>query len=307
MLRKMSSSTSSSVYGSNAGNPRGDHVIELQENESRPPARSGNAAPLLEFTRNVISATSHKVNIHGMADSVAAAMHLLPGNQRKTEGYNFEPSSADGLRETQTRQKLLAFWQLLITGFEVLKFSIGKRAKKYVLWLSLDGKLYLGSNKRDKKSARCLFLADIQRIQKGNDAQSFTRSQSWRDARGKDNLTFSIHGRHGKEDRIFGIQVWKPTVRNVLVENFEILVRMMKSDADGEFPYVAQCVIAQHYAATGEILTLRQVEDVLLREEEEHKASDQPDRDVSDDDGSSDGSDASDGGEGEGGQRDILG
>ena len=54
-------------------------------------------------------------------------------------------------------------------------------------------------------------------------------------------------------------------MRNALMENFETLLRMMRSDADGEFPYVAQRVIAEHYAMTGDVLTLREVEDVLLQ------------------------------------------
>jgi hypothetical protein len=151
-----------------------------------------------------------------------------------------------------------------------------------------------------------LFDRDVYRVQRGNDSQSFTKSQSWRDARGKDNLTFSIHGRHGKEGRIFAIQVWKTTVRNILFENFETLLRMMKSDADGEFPYVAQRVIAEHYASKGDVLTLRQVEDVLLREEDERKPRELGgDRDASD--GGEHSSDDSDLSEEEEGKTDILG
>jgi hypothetical protein len=94
------------------------------------------------------------------------ASHLLPHaplykNAWRTqqESYNFEQTLTEDAKDTQARLKLLAFWQLLVTGFEVLKFSIGKRAKKYVLWLALDGNLYLGSTKNEKKTARCIFLA----------------------------------------------------------------------------------------------------------------------------------------------------
>lgn len=61
------------------------------------------------------------------------------------------------------------------------------------------------------------------------------------------------------------------SVRNVLADNFDALLQKMKSDADGEFPFVAQKVIAQQYAISGEVLTLHQVEDILLREEDEKK------------------------------------
>jgi hypothetical protein len=210
------------------------------------------------------------------------------------EGFELEPKALEA-KEMHARRKLQAFWQLLVTGFEVVRFSIGKRAKHYVLWLALDAKLYLGSTKRDRKSAKYMHLGDILRIQKGNDAQSFTKSQSWRETRGKDHLTFSIHGKHGKEDRIFAIQVLQTSVRNILVENFELLLKMIKSDVDGEFPFVARRVVAQQYAATGELLTLRQVEDILLREEEERKQGggntlprEYYQRDSSDDDNSSD-------------------
>lgn len=110
------------------------------------------------------------------------------------------------------------------------------------------------------------------KVQKGSSAQSFTKSQSWRDARSKDALSFSIHGKCAKkEERTFAVQVLQTGVRNVLAECFDALLRMIKSDSDGEFPFVAQKVIAQQYAATGDVITLRQVEDILLREEDEIK------------------------------------
>ncbi|GLD96369.1 hypothetical protein PINS_up005052 [Pythium insidiosum] len=229
-----------------------------------------------------------------------------PSSDVTPDAFDYDTGRQDDAKEQLSRLKLQAFWQLLLTGFEVLRFSIGKRAKKYVLWLGLDGYLFLGSAKNDKTSAKSLFLADISRIQKGSDSHFFTRSQSWKDARGKGNLTFSIHGRHGKEERTFAIQVWKPTVRNLLVESFETLLRMLKSDADGEFPRVAQRVVAKHYARTGEILTLRQVDDILLKEEEERKSRDFVERDSDNEDGAKNDSDSSDD-DRDGGQRDILG
>lgn len=41
----------------------------------------------------------------------------------------------------------------------MLKFAIGKRARKRILWLALDGKLYLTHAKNDKKPTKCIFLA----------------------------------------------------------------------------------------------------------------------------------------------------
>jgi hypothetical protein len=72
---------------------------------------------------------------------------------------------------------------------------------------------------------------------------------------------------------VFAVQVLQSSVRNMLFENFEALLRMTKGDADGEYPSAAQKVIAQHYAVTGDVLTLRQVEDILLREEDERFSS----------------------------------
>lgn len=72
---------------------------------------------------------------------------------------------------------------------------------------------------------------------------------------------------------MFAVQVLQSSIRNVLFENFEALLRITKGDADGEYPSVAQKVIAQQYAATGDVLTLRQVEDILLREEDERFGS----------------------------------
>ncbi len=145
---------------------------------------------------------------------------------------------------------------------------------------------------------------DIYRIQKGNECQAFTKSRSWRVARGKTTLSFSIHGRHAKEDRVFAIQVSTANVRNILVENFELLLMLLKSDADGEFPNVAQRVIAQHFALTGDILTLHQVEVILLQEEEERRNLEVTTQDDTNDEASSDGSDPSDEEEN---QDDILG
>lgn len=114
---------------------------------------------------------------------------------------------------------------------------------------------------------------DVELLQKGSEAECFTKSLSWRDAKAKAHLSFSLHGRHGKEERVFAMQVLQSNVRNVLVDNFEALLRLTKGDADGEFPFAAQKVIAQHYAMSGDVLTLRQVEDVLLREEDERFAT----------------------------------
>lgn len=122
-------------------------------------------------------------------------------------------------------------------------------------------------------SENTVFRRDVTQIQKGSDADCFTQSLSWRDAKAKAHLSFSIHGRYGKEDRVFAVQVMQSSVRNVLFENFEALLRLTKGDTDGEFPSVAKKVIAQHYAMSGDVLTLRQVEDILLREEEERFGS----------------------------------
>lgn len=185
------------------------------------------------------------------------------------------------------------------------------------------------------------YLRDIYTVQKGSEAQSFTKSQSWRDARGsgREQLCFSLHGNCGSGQRrrqeslttsgasgngtrngekTFALQVRVASVRNVLVENFDALLNKMKSDADGEFPFVAQRVIAQQFAATGAVLSLYQVEDILLREEDEKKsggggslkdhASSSPDKtksrkglSVIDGDSGDDDSDGDDD------QRDILG
>lgn len=115
--------------------------------------------------------------------------------------------------------------------------------------------------------------SDIYKVQKGSEAQSFTKSQSWRDARGsKEQLCFSIHGTLARREKTFALQVLATNVRNVVVENLLALLQRMKSDADGEFPYVAQRVIAQQYAATGDVIALHHVEDILLREEDEKKS-----------------------------------
>lgn len=297
----------------------------------------------------MFTATTQNVYVSGVADTVAEAMQLLPNPfstvggttsrqaSKKQEMYGFEPNKEEYLQENHSRLKLLAFWQLLITGFEVCigtrlthaltnihrcstflsdneqnqmyfglhwmenyTWGVARRKRRLLSGFSLRTLLNFCS------SVACynILCSDLFRIQKGNDTQPFAKSQSWRDIRGKDNLTFSIHGRQGKEERIFAIQVWKPSVRNTLVESFDLLLRMMKSDPDGDFPYVAQRVIAQHYAQTGEILTLRQVEDELLREEDEKKTIVDRDRHSSDDDHSSDGSNVS---EDEGDQSNILG
>ena len=76
--------------------------------------------------------------MNGVADSVAEAMQLLPNPfyrnsvawKQQPEVYGFERNTVDDAKEKHARLKLQAFWQLLVTGFEVLKFSIGKRAKK---------------------------------------------------------------------------------------------------------------------------------------------------------------------------------
>ncbi|KAJ0407746.1 hypothetical protein P43SY_009083 [Pythium insidiosum] len=307
-LRKMSSSTSSrstayqgkphsliSTAGIDPAKASPFSVDDGEDDGYRPPVRVGSTSPMLEVTK-----------LAGAIQRLPAVISGASTGDVTPDAYDYDTGRHDDAKEQLSRLKLQAFWQLLLTGFEVLRFSIGKRAKKYVLWLGLDGNLFLGGAKNDKTSAKALFLADVARVQKGSDSHFFTRSPSWKDARGKGNLTFSIHGRHGKEERIFAIQVWKPTVRNLLVENFETLLRMLKSDADGEFPRVAQRVVAKHYARTGEILTLRQVDAILLKQEEERKSRDVVERDSDGENEDMNDSDSSDD-ERDGGERDILG
>jgi hypothetical protein len=175
---------------------------------------------------------------------------------------------------------------------------------------------------------------DIYKVQKGSDAQSFTKSQSWRDARSKAHLCFSIHGKKkyhsgssgstnakDQDEKTFALQIASANVRNVVVENVDALLQVMKSDTDGEFPFVVQKVIALQYAVTGDVLMLRQVEDVLLREEDEKKSKDfasgssrkstRQERGggakIAKGDGNGDSSDGSDASDAEERGRDILG
>ncbi|DAZ99407.1 TPA: hypothetical protein N0F65_005309 [Lagenidium giganteum] len=184
-----------------------------------------------------------------------------------TDTYGIESRLMEA-QEQHTRLKMQVFWQLLLTGFEVATYRVGKRAKKRVLWLALDGRLYLDGSKKDKKSSSAMFLYDVFKIQRGSEAVAFTKSTSAREARNKDELSFSIHGKHGKEEeKVFACQVLKGSVRTIVVENLETLLQLIQGDSDGEYPVNVQKRIALHYAATGDVLTLRQVEDMLRHEE----------------------------------------
>lgn len=102
------------------------HAIHLGQHDVRPPSYSNPTAPLLEKFTSVLSATSQVVNLDTVADSVAEAMSLLQhpfgggstGRRKNLETYSLEPKLQEA-KETHTRLKLQAFWQLLLTGFEV--------------------------------------------------------------------------------------------------------------------------------------------------------------------------------------------
>ncbi|KAF1331549.1 hypothetical protein FI667_g4168, partial [Globisporangium splendens] len=286
--------------------PGGEHHSIHVDQHHRRSYSNTTTAPLMEKFTSVLSATPQVVNLDTVADSVAEATSLLQHpfggvsnsfRRKDVETYSLELKAQEA-KASFTRLKLQAFWQLLVTGFEVIKFAIGKRARKRVLWLGVDGKLYLTHAKHDKHANKSIFSRtfdahlsiwiacfttqpyallqilhrDIYKVQKGSDAQSFTKSQSRHDARSKTHLCFSIHGKKkhhrgssgsantkDQDEKTFALQVASADVRNVVVENVDALLQMVKSDADGEFP---------------DVPTLRQVEDVLLREEDEKKSKD---------------------------------
>lgn len=110
------------------------HAIHVGQHETRPASSSISATtPLMGTFQSVLTATTQVVShLDTVADSVAEAMSLLQHpfgshqqqsqhSRRKTserEAYSIEPKLQEA-RDAHTRLKLQAFWQLLLTGFEV--------------------------------------------------------------------------------------------------------------------------------------------------------------------------------------------
>lgn len=116
-------------------NENQSHAIRVSQQETRPASSSSATAPLMGKFQSVLTATTQVVNhLDTVADSVAEAMSLLQhpfgggshqhqqaAGQRKASGreaYSIEPKLQEA-RDAHTKLKLQAFWQLLLTGFEV--------------------------------------------------------------------------------------------------------------------------------------------------------------------------------------------
>jgi len=98
-------------------------------------------------------------------------------------------------------------------------------------------------------------------------------------------MCFSVEAKpkKGVNGRIFALQVATNNVRNIICENLNHLITMLRGDHEGDYPKIARNKIAKHYAATGEILTLAEVRVMLAREgSESMKAIDSGGSDVND-------------------------
>ncbi|KDO25597.1 hypothetical protein SPRG_08896 [Saprolegnia parasitica CBS 223.65] len=177
--------------------------------------------------------------------------------------------------EEAQRQRLQAIWQLLVTGFELTKYPKAGRARKRILWLTLDGKLCVGRSKAAKHAGKFMLLWDVETIEKGCSAPQFTDSLSWRDARSKEQMCLSIAARtkNSVELRYFALQVNSNNVRNILVENLSVLLSQLHGDSDGDYPRVVRSRLGRHFAATGDVLALVDVRALLDREGSERAES----------------------------------
>ncbi|RHY84479.1 hypothetical protein DYB37_002293 [Aphanomyces astaci] len=111
---------------------------------------------------------------------------------------------------------------------------------------------------------------NIERVVKGCESAQFSKSLSWRDARGREQQCWSVEAKLGKKEgaklHSFALQVTSVNVRNILVDCLGLLVELMQGDADGNYPRGARVRIAKHYASTGEILAMADVQSVMSRQ-----------------------------------------
>ncbi|RHY32442.1 hypothetical protein DYB32_002569 [Aphanomyces invadans] len=136
---------------------------------------------------------------------------------------------------------------------------------------------------------------DVEKVQKGCESPQFSKSLSWRDAQGKEQQCWSVEARTSKkEGHSFALQVTTVNVRNILVDCLGRLVELMRGDSDGDYPRAARVRIGKHYASTGEVLSMGDVQAMMARQGSEvaNIASDCEDGvvapDVSDDSGEDD-------------------
>ncbi|OQS05786.1 ATP-binding Cassette (ABC) Superfamily, partial [Thraustotheca clavata] len=193
--------------------------------------------------------------------------------------------------EEVQKLRLQAIWQLFVTGFEVIKYPKSGRARKRVIWLTLDGKLCVGRSKTDRHAGKFMLLGDIEKVEKGCSAPQFSNSLSWREARGKEQMCLSIAARSKnllETLRLFAIQVSTNNVRNIIVNNWTVLLNLLHGDADGVFPKTVRVRLARHFAATGEIMALAEVRNALSNEGVDSALSPVKDGDQNSEDSASD-------------------
>ncbi|KAH9068707.1 hypothetical protein Ae201684P_004408 [Aphanomyces euteiches] len=148
--------------------------------------------------------------------------------------------------------RLTALWQLLVTGFELIKYPKTGRARKRVLWLTLDGRLCVGRAKSDKHMGTFMHLWDIERVEKGcASSPQFTTSKSSQDI--QEELSWSIQATSAKDGSTysFALQVISSRVRDLVVENLSMLIQLLHPN---DVPRGVRARLAVHFASTGEVL-----------------------------------------------------
>ncbi|RQM30663.1 hypothetical protein B5M09_013075 [Aphanomyces astaci] len=101
-------------------------------------------------------------------------------------------------------------------------------------------------------------------LDRGCTASQFNLSLSWRETRGREQTCFSVRGKHAGQD--FALQVQSARVRNVIVDNLNMFLNHVQGDVDGDFSKAMRVKIAQHFAATGEVLSIQEVRTLLHRQ-----------------------------------------
>lgn len=99
------------------------------------------------------------MTIESTEQETKAAATLIQSTFRGSQGRREATDvKLQQIKEHEVNLELQAIWQILLTGFEVIKFPSNGRPRKRIMWLTLDGKLCVGKAKSNEFSGKFIHL-----------------------------------------------------------------------------------------------------------------------------------------------------
>lgn len=100
------------------------------------------------------------MNVHRTKEEIqlSAILRVQRSFRARRKQREIDAVKLKAMKEDEVVMELQAIWQILVTGFEIIKFPKIGRARKRIIWLSLDGKLCVGRAKAARYAGKFIYL-----------------------------------------------------------------------------------------------------------------------------------------------------